>query len=354
MIVQTYFPQKLSPSRYDAYLASGWFRGSMMLYKMDLLCIEEDLFSVINIRLDLDGHTPKKRHLKLLNKAKKNFTFEINQASSSLAKEMLYQMHKSKFQGFIHSTLEEYLNSGFSGSVFDTQEVCIYHDNELIAVSFFDLGGQSAASLLCLYNQEYSSYSLGTVTMLLEIEFIREKNFKWYYPGYVLDRKSSFDYKLQLGTFEYYNHNKRWINIDKFELQHSLAHHINSKTEEMSAELLKKGIKHKVQLYPFYSLGYMGYWKVDFLQFPRLIVVQKKKNLYLIIAYDFEREKFTLLEANYSSAHDHLINMECSSDFLNSDSYFMQLVALKNVLHRSIHPNSIVKNIIKLNSNETS
>lgn len=353
MIVQTYFPQKLSPARYDGYLASGWFRGSMMLYKMDLLCIEEDLFSVVNIRLDLDTFDFKKRHLKMLNKAKKMFRFEINKASSNISKEMLYQMHKVKFQGFIHSTLEEYLNSGFSSSVFDTNEVCVYDGDELIAVSFFDLGDQSAASLLCLYNPEYSSFSLGIVTMLLEIEFIRKKAYKWYYPGYVLDRKSSFDYKLQLGNFEYYNHNKRWISYDKFELDHSLAHLINLKIAAMSAYLKKREIAHKTLLYPLYSLGYMGYWKVDFLPFPKLIVIKKKRNLYLIIGYDFERKKFTLTEAVYSSVHDHLVNMECSTDFMHSDNYLMQLLASKKAIHRSMHPESIVKAIKHLESNET-
>ena len=28
-----------------------------MLYKMDLLCIDEQLFSVVNIRMNLDQHT---------------------------------------------------------------------------------------------------------------------------------------------------------------------------------------------------------------------------------------------------------------------------------------------------------
>ena len=37
MLVQTHYPRKLSRARYDQYLASGWFRGSVMLYKMDLL-----------------------------------------------------------------------------------------------------------------------------------------------------------------------------------------------------------------------------------------------------------------------------------------------------------------------------
>ena len=61
MLVQTHFPRSLSRSRYDQYLASGWFRGSVMLYKMDLLCIDEQLFSVVNIRMNLHHHEPTAR-----------------------------------------------------------------------------------------------------------------------------------------------------------------------------------------------------------------------------------------------------------------------------------------------------
>ena len=46
MLVQTHFPRQLSRVRYDQYLASGWFRGAVMLYKMDLLCLDNDLYSV--------------------------------------------------------------------------------------------------------------------------------------------------------------------------------------------------------------------------------------------------------------------------------------------------------------------
>ena len=48
MLVQTHFPRSLSRSGTTSTWP-GWFRGSDV-FKMDLLYIDEQLFSVVNIR----------------------------------------------------------------------------------------------------------------------------------------------------------------------------------------------------------------------------------------------------------------------------------------------------------------
>ncbi|MGY8884967.1 MAG: hypothetical protein ACKVKI_05580, partial [Flavobacteriales bacterium] len=126
MLVQTHFPRQLSRVRYDQYLASGWFRGAVMLYKMDLLCLDNELYSVVNIRLNLEKFGFRKGQRKLLRKAESKFKICYGIASTNKAKEALYASHKHRFKGFIHGTLEEYLNAGFQSTVFDTREVCVY------------------------------------------------------------------------------------------------------------------------------------------------------------------------------------------------------------------------------------
>ena len=87
MLVQTHFPRSLSRSRYDQYLASGWFRGSVMLYKMDLLCIDESLFSVVNIRMNLDQHSWSSRHKKIMRRVEKRFAVTYGHAQPNANKE---------------------------------------------------------------------------------------------------------------------------------------------------------------------------------------------------------------------------------------------------------------------------
>ena len=53
--------------------------------------------------------------------------------------------------------MTDYLSAGFAGTVFDTREVCVYDGDRLIAVSYFDLGEQSMASLLGLLTKPMPS-----------------------------------------------------------------------------------------------------------------------------------------------------------------------------------------------------
>lgn len=347
MIVQTYFPQKLSKSRYDTYLASGWFRGSVMLYKMDLLCMEQDVFSVVNIRLNTQQFEFKKRHQKLLKKNNERFTATINFAQPNAAKEALYQSHKRRFKGFIHGTLEEYLHSGHHHTVFHTHEICVYDGDKLVAVSYFDEGEKSIASLLALYHPDYSEHSLGIYTMLKEVEFATLREKKWYYPGYVLDRPSSFNYKLSLGNFEYYNANKRWVPMKNFQSSATIGFHFKEKIEKFHKRCKEEGIEMKRWLYPYFSMGYMGYWNIDFLKYPLYFEIPygAPGSAKLVVSYDLDEQVYSLCVIDHADAHDHLINMEISHEFMSEPVYYMELMMVREEIFKTSSLRAMIKKI---------
>ena len=331
---------KLSPARYDAYLASGWFRGSVMLYKMDLLCIERDVYSVVNIRLSLPEHVFKTRHRKLLRRNDGQFTTVFGKAHPNAEKEALYHQHKSRFKGFVHSSLRDYLTQGHPNTVFDTHELCVYDHDKLVAVSFFDLGQTALASLIGLYDPDYQSMSLGTYTMLKEITYARELGLRWYYPGYVLDRPSTFNYKLALGNFQYYNENKRWGNYANFDSSKTMAWKFNQKMARVEDFLRHHAIEYKTWLYPFFSMGYMGYWNVSFLRSPQFLEIPIGPNprTKLAVTYDLELGQYEILWLSIAHAHDHLVNMEISHEFQQDTSYYMELM---EVIAKDLETNNL-------------
>ncbi|WP_306644054.1 GNAT family N-acetyltransferase [Sanyastnella coralliicola] len=332
MLVQTYFPQRLAPARYDSFLASGWFRGSVMLYKMDLLCLEEDVYSVVNIRLNLPKFELRKGQRKVVRKVEREFIVTYGKAQTNANKEALYQQQKKKFKGFIHPTLNDYLNSGFHQTVFDTREICVYDGDKLIAVSFFDFGKNSMASLLGLYDEDYNSFSLGYYTMLKEIEIASKLGFKWYYPGYVLDQPSQFNYKLRLGEFEYYNDNQRWSKYEKFDADLTKASHFRRKLQEAKALLDEARIEYKEVLYPLFSMGYVGYLNAEFLKYPAYLEIVNQKQFKTIISFDLDQEAFIAATVVKAPNYEHLINMEASQEFNSNDSYRMQLLMVTEFL----------------------
>lgn len=328
MLVQTYFPQKLAPSRYDTFLASGWFRGSVMLYKMELLCLDGDLRSVVNIRLDLERYQRKKSHRKIVRKVEERFTVIYGKAKSDPKKEALYLNHKKRFKGFIHASLSDYLHSSLGHTVFDTREVCVYDGDRLIAVSFFDCGDKSMASLLGLYDDNYAAYSLGMYTMLKEIDFASRHGFRWFYPGYVLDIPSQFDYKLRLGDFEYYNANQRWTKYENFDPTETKGHFLQVKLTELERVLAASELPYESYLYPMFSMGYIGFWNAEFVKYPMFFTLAINEGQWIQLAYDFDLDCFVVNRIVVSPDHSHLINMEMSEEFSPENGYLMQLLMI--------------------------
>ena len=352
MLVQTHFPRKLSRTRYDQYLASGWFRGSVMLYKMDLLCIDDEVYSVVNIRLNLEEFTIRKSQKKLIRKAREKFDIKYGKATPNEEKERLYQEHKHKFKGFIHGSLEEYLYANFGESVFDTREVCVYDGDKLVAVSYFDLGDLGMASLLGLYDEDYKSWSLGKVTMLMEIEFGLKTGRKWYYPGYVLDKPSTFDYKLELGKMEHYAPSRRWVSYDKFDSTSTNAHAIRTKTKELSKDLDSMGLEHKVWLYPYFSMGYVGPWNAFFLRAPALIELGFDMKGLIAMSYSPEDDAYSLYRINPCPDGPQFLKMEESIEFTESVKYLNHLYKVGSTIVENGSKEIVLDFVKKITKNQ--
>ena len=89
MLVQYYYPLSLSPARLDKYLANGWFRSAPMLYRSELICLDGDVFSTVNIRVKLSDYTFKKSLAKILRKNKDRFYTEVRRVCITPEKEIL-------------------------------------------------------------------------------------------------------------------------------------------------------------------------------------------------------------------------------------------------------------------------
>lgn len=305
-----------------------------MLYKMGMLCLEGDIQSVINIRMDVRSFSPSKSQRKLLTRSSKRFRVEVRRARIDNSKELLYQEHKHRFKGFIHHSLSDYLKSGFERTVFDTYEVCVFEQDELVAASFFDVGQKSMASLLCVYKNSHTRNSLGKLTLLHELAFAQKQGLRWFYPGYVLDPSESFDYKLSLGEFQYYNRNKRWVKLHQSKPQNTLARAYVQGSDQLAERLRSDGIEFNRWLYAFFTMGYLEYWNVHFLSSPIFFEIPfgfKRKEL-LVVSLEPDSNMYMLQLVTPAKDHYHLLNMEVSADFYEQGKYYMDLMRIEQLI----------------------
>lgn len=257
MFTQFHNPPSLHGENLDNYLANGWFPSGQYIYTTKILNLEGNLYSPIRIRLMLDGYEFRKSLRKIWNK-NQQFETVYRKAFISKEKEELYQKHRKRFEGHISQTIKESLMDGGETNVYDTYEVAVYDGEKLVAVSFFDVGKNSMASVMGLFDPEYGSYSLGFYTMLAEIYYGKKQGFKYYYPGYVIPGYPKFDYKLRIGAVQYYKAiEDEWLPYKEMKKEELPTEIIENQLLTLSEKLTNKNIHHQIYYYPHFDKGYL-------------------------------------------------------------------------------------------------
>lgn len=324
MLIQTLNINGITGQQYDSLLAQGWFRSKGVLYKSELVCLEQCVSSVRHIRYDIAQFSFKKRHRKLLAKNDRLFRVKVSAVNITEEAERLYNLQCHRFKGFIHQSLTEFIIPWEEDMTIPTLQLEVRDGDKLIAVSILDLGHQSAASILCVYDPAYGKHSLGIYTMLKEIEYLQRNGFAHYYPGYVLDRPSSFDYKLTLGSCSWLGSDYNWYPELPEHDRISRGMHLEHKMQQLRTRLAKRGVEGKMFYYPFFTAAYFSDFENDLLRYPCYYQVMDEQMEYAI-SYDLEQQDFVIFKPYPSMIYD-AQNLAFSKDYLSSDVYEMRVM----------------------------
>jgi len=346
MIIEILTPNALSLDTLDFYLSNGWFRFSNSLFKSKFICIDEKISEIINIRLNIGDFSFKKNQKRVINKIdKENFKVVIKRSEITHEKELIYNKFKKNFKGFVLFSLFNFLYDNPKNPVFNTYEIDVYDEQRLIAFSFFDSGKDSLASLIAVYDPSYKKYSLGTYTILKEIEFCKQKNISFYYPGYILNNNPIFDYKLKIGKTEYLNDNFKWVHYEDHLPESEKFSKIYESIDLIKEELIKNKIDHRYYINPFFSLGYTDYYPDKFIKGLYVYLIFTKKELLnkIVIEYLIETEEFCLSIAYKTKSYEYLKKMQDNSYFERSSTYLNDIYIYNlNIMH-----SKNIKGIIK-------
>ena len=213
--IEEYLPmQVLDPEMFDRFCEDGWCYWSDLLFRRNYWDWREDLTRVIVLRIDLDEYFPSKSQRKRL---RKNDHLEVSNRILRLNEEHLelFELHAERFShnrpGSIHGFLSPWSHVMPShGRMLE-----VYDGEDFIAASYFHIGADCVAGNYCIHHPDYAHLSLGTYTMLLELQWAKEIGCKYYYPGFVYDVPSEFDYKLNFHGLEYFDWAGSWYPIQR-------------------------------------------------------------------------------------------------------------------------------------------
>lgn len=216
----SYKPNRvIPPEGLDRLLALGWYRMHQHIFTCSHVNLN-GIYQVHWLRFAVDGIQNNQTH-KRIRKRNANFTFAIEDFdpnSVRLDHQILHARYRASIDFDGANSIEEcLLGDDYAGlNIFHTKCISIFHENRLIAGGYFDVGRESAASILHFFDPSYKKHSLGKFLILLTLDYLRQHNIKWYYPGYIVEGNPKMDYKLFVGEHaEYFVPDTiRWENFE--------------------------------------------------------------------------------------------------------------------------------------------
>jgi len=353
MFTEINYPEEIYPEELDYYLAKGWFRMGQMIFTCRFLSFKDSLYTAVWVRLQLATFKFSKSQRKLIAHNRRRFTVITRKAIFDREKEALYKIHKKRFEGYVAKTLKASLFGDSQLNIYDTYEIAIYDGDQLAAVSFFDRGEETLASIMGMYDPRYSKYSLGYYSMLEEMDYGLKHGYQIYYPGYVVPGYQKFDYKLRIGAVEYFDEaNKSWPLYADIDLDQLLSSSLYNQLAKVIDLLKEKEIEHQQWLYPLFDKELYGYDSNQFLRSPLFIscFTDQMEEVSIIIEFNLFLKTYQIIKVELIEDPISLLVPNLFKGF-DPDKSFLDFLLKKTLILRDSSPEAIVALVEKLATN---
>lgn len=195
--------EPMAPEVFDQFMEKGWRILGHIILRHSAVVYNDDVVLTIPLRILLDGFSFSKSQRKLFRLHKEKFRVNVQKIALTPAKNELFLKHCNRFRfGNHYTSLDTFITQNSWYNPVPGYEVEVYDGDKLVACSYFHLGAESFCGTYCFFDPDYVSDSLGTFTMLLELETARQMGKTYYYSGYIHHTPSQFDYKLNFNNLE--------------------------------------------------------------------------------------------------------------------------------------------------------
>ena len=152
-----------------------------------------------SLRIDVNNYKFSKSQQKTINR-NDNTEISVNQpwvSDEHIALYNKYHQYKAKRDGWKHTDISrtEYFETFVEGAHEFGKELRYYIDGKLVCIDLIDILDDGISAIYCYYDPDYPRYSLGTYSLLYQIEVAEALGLDWVYLGYWVDGYKSFEYK---------------------------------------------------------------------------------------------------------------------------------------------------------------
>lgn len=194
--------QPMEPAEFDQILAQGWRLLGYSVIRHNFAICRSRICHTIPLRIRLDQLPPFSKSQRQLMRRNGDLKIQCAPIRLTPEKEQLFIRHTSRFRDRQPLSVYSFLNPQSFETPVAGLEFSVYEGPKLIACSFIHLGETAVSATYCFFDPDFHRRSLGTYTMLLEIQLARQMGKQYYYHGYCYDVPSQFDYKLNFDNIE--------------------------------------------------------------------------------------------------------------------------------------------------------
>ena len=207
-------PQAL-PDQMDWLWARGWRHFGRSFFRYSLgLGPDGEVQYIQPLRLEVGAFRPSKSQRRVW---RRNADVELRVAPAVVdaEREGMFLRHRERFICNVPESLRTFIPSK-SPATEPCECRCVEArlDGKLVAVSYFDVGAEAISSVYAMFEPEAEGRSLGTLTMLREIEWAREQGKRWLYPGYATVQPSHYDYKKGFRPLSVWDWRGTWVGLE--------------------------------------------------------------------------------------------------------------------------------------------
>ncbi|MBI1247002.1 arginyltransferase [bacterium] len=213
---QAVLPFYLSDLRYrpealDKALAEGARRSGIFIYHTQC----PNCSACEPIRIPIDDFQLRRRHRRVLKKTGAALRVEIGDPVVDQQRVNLYNRHKiGRGLGKPDSEIDERSLREFLGiTCCESREFRYYLEKELVGVAVVDVGLEAMSAVYCYFDSNRGDLSIGTFSVLKQVEACREWGLKYLYLGFYVAGNEHMRYKSN-----YVPHERRiegeWVRFD--------------------------------------------------------------------------------------------------------------------------------------------
>lgn len=196
-----YLRGDLGADDYRLMLDHGFRRSGDGLYRPDCSGCNECRI----LRIPVESFQMRRSQRRVWKRGQKVFRYEVGPPSFHPRKLRLY----ARYLVSQHSTYESDLNEEGYRSFFvasflkgRTCELNLFVGDRLAGVGIIDVLPDALSSVYFFFDPDFSSFSPGTFSMLLELDLCRQMGLRFYYPGYFIADCPAMNYKGEFGPAE--------------------------------------------------------------------------------------------------------------------------------------------------------